>query len=125
MPKAQLPMTKFAPVLDPFRRLRATVVAALVIGHWTLVIPASAATPTAAVVAVQPTRVADLVLLGGGFDAGLRQGMVCRVTRGGTEIAEVLLVELRPNCSAALILNLAPKQSIRAGDTASVKILKT
>ena len=45
----------------------------------------------AAVVAVQPTRVADLVLLDGGFDAGLRQGMVCRVTRGGTEIAEVLL----------------------------------
>ena len=118
-------MTKFAPIHVPFRRLRATVLAALVIGHWSLVTPASAATPAAQVIDVQATRVADLVILNGGFDAGLRQGMVCRVTRGGTEIAEVLLVELRPNCSAALILNLAPKQSIRAGDTASVKILKT
>ncbi len=79
----------------------------------------------AAVVAVQPTRVADLVLLDHGFDAGLRQGMVCRVTRGRTEIAEVLLVELRPSCSAALILSVAPKQSIRAGDSAAIKILQS
>ena len=86
---------------------------------------AAVASGSAEVVAVQPTRVADLVLLGRGFDAGLRQGMVCRVTRGGTEIAEVLLVELRPNCSAALILNLASKQFIHAGDTASIKVLKT
>ena len=79
----------------------------------------------ATVVAVQPTRVADLVMLGHGLDAGLRQGMVCRLTRGGTEIAEVLLVDLRPTCASALIVSLAPGQSIRAGDVASVKILKT
>ena len=78
----------------------------------------------AAVVAVQPTRGADLVLLDAGFNAGLRQGMVCRVTRGTTEIAEVLLVELRPNCSAALILSVAAKQVIRAGDSAAIKVLK-
>jgi len=78
----------------------------------------------AEVVAVQPTRVADLIMLGRGFDAGLRQGMVCRVTRGGSEIAEILLVELRPTCSAALILSLAPKQSIRAGDIAAIKVHK-
>jgi hypothetical protein len=77
------------------------------------------------VVAIETTRVADLVLLRGGFDAGLRQGMVCRLTRGGTAIAEVLLVELRPAHSAALILQVAPKQSIRPGDVASIKILKT
>ena len=75
--------------------------------------------------AVQPTRVADLVLLNNGFNAGLRQGMVCRLTRGTTEIAEVLLVELRPTCSAALILSVSPKQSIRTGDVAAIKILKT
>ena len=86
---------------------------------------AASASGSAKVVAVQPARVADLVLLGGGFDAGLRQGMVCRVTRGTTEVAEVLLVELRPACSAALILNLAPNQSIRAGDLARIKVLKT
>jgi hypothetical protein len=86
---------------------------------------AAIASGSAEVVAVQPTRVTDLVLLGRGFDAGLRQGMVCRVTRGTTEIADVLLVELRPTCSAALILNVTPGQSIRAGDVASIKILKS
>ena len=86
---------------------------------------AAASSNVAAVVAVHETRVADLVLLDRGFDAELRQGMVCRVTRGGAEIAEVLLVELRPTCSAALILSLAPGQSIRAGDAASLKILKS
>ena len=83
------------------------------------------AAPAATVVGIQPTRVADLVLLRGGFDAGLRQGMICRVTRGSSEIAEVILVDLRRSHSAALIVNVAPKQSIRAGDTASIKILKT
>ena len=86
---------------------------------------AAVASGSAEVVAVQPTRVADLVLLGHGFDAALRQGMICRVTRGGAAIAEVILVELRPACASALIVSLAPGQSIRAGDVASVKILKT
>ena len=86
---------------------------------------AAVAPGSAAVVAVQPTRVADLVLLGHGFDAGLRQGMMCRVTRDGAETAEVLLVDLRPTCASALIVSLAAGQSVRAGDVASVKILKT
>jgi hypothetical protein len=76
------------------------------------------------VVAVQSTRVADLVLLGRGLDAGLRQGMVFRVTREGAEIAEVVLVESRLTASAALIVSLAPGRSIQIGDLASVKILK-
>ena len=86
---------------------------------------AASASGSIEVVAVQPARTADLVLLGYGFDAGLRQGMVCRITRGTTEVAEVLLVEVRPTCSAALITSLAPKQSIHAGDVAALKILKT
>ncbi len=77
------------------------------------------------VAAVQPTLVADLVLLGHGFDAGLRQGMVCRVTRGSADVAEILLVDVRPTCSAALITSLALHQSIHAGDVAAIKILKT
>ena len=84
-----------------------------------------AAAPAAPVVAIESTRVADLVLLGRGFDAGLRQGMVCRINRGPTEIAEVLLVDIRPTCSSALILSVVAKQSIRAGDVASIKVLKT
>ena len=107
------------------RVARATRVAALCLLAAGSCILNSSAAPFAAVVAVQPNRVADLVLLSRGYDAGLRQGMVCRVTRGPAEIAEVILVDLRPSCSTALIVSLAPKQSIRAGDAASIKILKT
>ena len=119
-------MTNFNPVHPSFRRLRAAVLAALVISHWSLVIAAvPALTSPLAVSEIQPTRVADLVLLNGGSSAGLRQGMVCRVTRGPVNIAEILLVEVRPTCSAALITSLAPSQSIHAGDAAAIKILKT
>jgi len=119
-------MTKFNPVHSPSRRLQAAAVLALVISHWSLVIAAvPALAPSLSVVEIQPNRVADLVLLNGGSSAGLRQGMVCRVTRGTTDIAEILVVEVRPTCSAALITSIAPKQSIHAGDAAAQKILKT
>lgn len=84
-----------------------------------------AAAPFAAVVGLESTRVADVVLLGDGFNGGLRQGMVCRVTRGSNEIGEVLLVDVRASCGAALILSIAPKQSIRPGDVVTVKVLKS
>src|SRR5687768_13399392 len=90
--------------LTCFRGVRAaavTVCALLVCSS------APAAVP---VVSIEQTRVADVILLGQGFDAGLRQGMVCRVTRGAIEIAEILMVELRPTSSAALILSVSPKQ---------------
>jgi hypothetical protein len=115
-------MTNSAPVQSAFRVLKVAALAAFVFSLSSFVM---AAAPAASVVAIEQNRVADLILLSRGFDAGLRQGMVCRVTRGATEIAEVLLVELRPTCSAALILNVAPKQAIRSGDVASIKILKS
>jgi hypothetical protein len=107
--------------LTCFRGIRAAAVMACGLLTSTF----GVAAPSATVVSVQPSRVADLILLSHGFNAGLRQGMICRLTRGTTEIAEVVLVELRPTCSAALIMSVAPKQSIRAGDVASIKILKT
>jgi hypothetical protein len=79
----------------------------------------------AEVVAVQPVATADLILLSQGYDAGLRQGMVCRLARGSSEVAEVLLVDLRPSCSAALILNVAARQAIRPGDVATIKVSKS
>ncbi len=85
---------------------------------------AAVVTGSVGVVEVQSTRVADLVFLGRGLDAGLRQGMICRVARGSVDVAEVLLVESRLRSSAALIVSLAPGQSIQTGDVASVKILK-
>jgi hypothetical protein len=107
-----------------FRRLLQSSLLALVAATPFTARAAGASGP-AEVVAVQPTRVADLVLLGNGYNAGLRQGMVCRVTRGGAEIAEVLLVDLRPTCASALIVGQTAGKSIRAGDVASVKIFKT
>lgn len=88
------------------------------------VLVGSRSVEAAPVVAVQPTRVADVVLLGAGFDAGLRQGMVFNVSRNGARVAEIVLVELRPRACAALILQLVPGQSIQAGDIATVKTLK-
>jgi hypothetical protein len=49
--------------------------------------------------------------------------MVCRISRDRTPVAEVVLVGLRRSCSAALILELAPGQSIHPGDLATVKTL--
>lgn len=117
-------MTNLGTTPSLFRALKVAAVSALsfVLCHSSFAAPAAA---PITVDSIQPTRSADLVLLSSGFDAGLRQGMVCRLTRGGAAIGEVLLVELRPSCASALIVSLAPGQSIRAGDVASVKILKS
>lgn len=105
-------------------RLRVLAAVVLAVGAAKGV-EAASSLPAVPVAAVQATPVADLVLLGRGFDAGLREGMICRIHRGATEVAEVLLVGLRPTAAAALILRLAPRQAIRPGDTATLKILKT
>lgn len=95
------------------------------LGSVPFAVPAGAAGQRVEVLAIQPTRVADIVVLNQGYEAGLRQGMVCRVTRGATEIAEVILVELRPQFSAALILTASPSQAIRPHDVATIKFFKS
>lgn len=107
------------------RRLLQTSLLALVAFAGFSPVRAARVPAVAEVVAVQPAGTADLVLLSHGYDAGLRQGMVCRLLRGNSEVAEVLLVDLRPSCSAALILNVAARQSIRPGDVATIKVLKS
>jgi hypothetical protein len=79
----------------------------------------------ALVVATQPARSTDLVLLDAGFDVGLRAGMICHVSRGTLSVGEILLVELRPSAASALILGLTPNQTILSGDQVAVKILKS
>ncbi len=64
---------------------------------------------------------ADLVILDAGIEAGLRQGMVCTVSRDGRPLGELLLVDLRPRAASALILELAPGQSLQPGDSVAVK----
>jgi len=78
-----------------------------------------------AVVATQPARTTDLVVLDAGNNVGLRAGMVCHVTRGALPVGDVLLVELRPNAAAALILSLTPNQAILNGDQIAVEVLKS
>lgn len=68
---------------------------------------------------------ADLVVLDGGFEAGLRLGMVCTVTRQGGRLGELLLVELRSCASSALILDLAKDASLQPGDQVAVKTVST
>ena len=63
----------------------------------------------------------DLVIINNGFDGGLRQGMVCSVTRAGENIGQLLLVDLRPQNASALILDLTPGSTLQIGDTVAVK----
>lgn len=64
---------------------------------------------------------ADLVVLDAGFESGFRQGMVCTVTRDGTSLGELLLVDLRPRAASALILVLSSGQGLQPGDLVAVK----
>lgn len=67
---------------------------------------------------------ADLVLLEGGFDSGFRTGMICEVAEGETEVAEVMLVDVRKNCAAALILQLESGQVIEPDHSVTIKTVK-
>ena len=81
--------------------------------------------PNAAPVAeVVPTLAADVVLIDGGLDQGIRLGMVCRVTRGLTSIGELIIIESRSDRSAGLILELVEDSTIQAGDIARIKTLQ-
>lgn len=86
---------------------------------------AVASTPMGAVAGIAADSVADLVVVAAGSDVGFRSGMVCRVTRGRTEVGELVLVEVRPSCSSGLITSLARSQSVRAGDSVTSKLLKS
>jgi hypothetical protein len=74
---------------------------------------------------LQSTLSADLVLIDAGHDAGLRQGMVCAASRDGSTIAEILLVDIRPRASCALILDLKSGATLRSGDSVAVKTVSS
>ncbi|WPJ98068.1 hypothetical protein SH580_10185 [Coraliomargarita algicola] len=81
--------------------------------------------PNAAAVAeVVPTLAADVVILDGGLEQGIRLGMVCRVTRGLQSIGELIIIESRSDHSAGLILELVKDSTIQAGDIARIKTLQ-
>ncbi|MDQ8207459.1 hypothetical protein QEH52_08060 [Coraliomargarita sp. SDUM461003] len=81
--------------------------------------------PNAATVAeVVPTLAADVVILDGGLEQGIRLGMVCRITRGLQSIGELIIIESRSDHSAGLILDLVKDSTIQAGDIARIKTLQ-
>lgn len=84
--------------------------------------------PNAAPVAeVVPTLAADVVILDGGLEQGIRLGMVCRVTRGPLSsqiIGELIIIESRSDRSAGLILELVEDSTIQAGDIARIKTIQ-
>lgn len=83
------------------------------------------AAATGEVVEVRAGTLTDLVIVRGGFEAGFRQGMICRVVRGNLEVGELMMVELREDFATALITRLAPRQLIRSGDLTTVKVQRS
>lgn len=73
---------------------------------------------------VYEARHADLVLLQGGFDSGFRTGMVCRVADGEADVGELMLVEVRNNCAAGIILHLESGKIIEEGHSVRIKTVK-
>lgn len=81
--------------------------------------------PNAATVStVVSSLAADVVILDGGLEQGMRLGMVCRVTRGFNSIGELIIIESRSDRSAGLILDLVDDATIQAGDIARIKTLQ-
>ena len=81
--------------------------------------------PNAATVAkVTPMLSADVVILDGGLEQGIRLGMVCRVTRGLQSVGELIIIESRSDQSAGLILELVKDFTIQAGDIARIKTIQ-
>lgn len=81
--------------------------------------------PNAAPVAeVIPSLAADVVVLDGGLEQGIRLGMVCRVSRGFKEIGELIIIKSQSDRSAGLILELSEESFIQAGDIARIKTLQ-
>ncbi|PXA04951.1 hypothetical protein DDZ13_03015 [Coraliomargarita sinensis] len=81
--------------------------------------------PNAAPVSeVIPSLAADVVILDGGLEQGIRLGMVCRVSRGFQEIGELIIIKSQSDRSAGLILELSEDSFIQAGDIARIKTLQ-
>ncbi|MEO0510327.1 MAG: hypothetical protein AAF065_10765 [Verrucomicrobiota bacterium] len=78
----------------------------------------------APVTKVIPSLAADVVILDGGLEQGLRLGMVCRVVRGFEEVGELIIIESKTDRSAGLILELSEDSFIQAGDIARIKTLQ-
>jgi hypothetical protein len=78
----------------------------------------------AKVASVESSLAADVVIIDGGLEQGIRLGMVCTVSRGFKSIGELIIIESRSDRAAGLILELVDDSIIQAGDIARVKTLQ-
>lgn len=79
----------------------------------------------ASVTAVVSSSNADIILLDGGLEQGLRRGMMCKVLRGSRTVGELIIVESRIDHSAGLIVSLKSELYIQPGDSARIKTIQT
>ena len=79
----------------------------------------------ATILAIESLSLADVVIIEAGYENGYRGGMPCTVFRAGRPIAEILLVEVRPQISAATIESLVPGYSIEPGDRIRPRISRS
>ena len=66
----------------------------------------------------------DIVLLDNGLDQGFRNGMICEIFRGERLLGEIILVEVRKDRSAGLIISLSGNNPIRFNDLVKIKTVQ-
>ena len=72
--------------------------------------------------AIEAGELADLVAISGGLQQGIERGMLLSVFRDGRKIGELLVTRAQSNCSAALITQISPNESLTLGDRATPKL---
>jgi len=74
------------------------------------------------VAAIEFGELADLVAISGGLQQGIERGMLLSVFREGRKIGELLVTRSVKDCSAALITQISPNESLAIGDRATIKV---
>ncbi len=74
------------------------------------------------VAAIEAGELADLVAISGGLQQGIERGMLLSVFREGRKIGELLVTRSDKDCSAALITQISPNESLAIGDRATPKV---
>lgn len=104
--------------------IRLLIVAALVFGAGAASVYSNSQDPKeqALVTAIEAGELADLVGISGGLQQGIERGMLLSVFRDGRKIGELLVTRTASDCSAALITQISPNESLAIGDRATPKV---
>ena len=73
------------------------------------------------VVRVETGTQTDLVIINAGYARNIRPGMKLSLSRQGKAIASLVVAEATQDSAAALITDLTPNETVKAGDSAKVK----